>query len=468
MSISDSFTGTNGAAPGSGWTNQSGGAWEIFSNGVRPTDDFSTSLLIRTEAEFPNDQYAQARIKYSSAVSDFPLNQVACRINGSGNGYQASIDSFGVTLTRGAAGTYVTDTAIGGTSANTFYTVKIEAIGTTIKVYVDTGGGLTERISVTDATYSSGKPALRSVTGSVANMLEFDDFECTDAITQPPAIVGQCYGYVSTGTLTPAFPAHQADDVILLVAESANEAVTLSDAQGFAEIANVGTGTAGASDAARLTLFWKRATGTSETPPTFADPGDHIYLRCYVLRGCVTSGNPWAGYQTDTGASSTSVTWPSLSSTVEKNTVLNFLATPIDQRTGRGMPPATLAISRYGYKRGGSYLFQTPNFSDEDTAARDVRLNLLFRSPDATGLFSGATNASLTNIVEVTDAATDYGNGGSVILVRAERTTTGAVGGTTGTLASAAVQARFVIAFAPTAPAASAARKDLFFSMVGA
>lgn len=184
MAISDPFTGTNGDAPGAGWTNQSGGAWEIFSNGVRPTDDFSTSLLIRTETAFPNDQYAQARIKYSSAPSDFPYNQVAVRVDGSGNGYQVGFDASGVTLLKGAGGTYVTDTAISGTSANTFYLVKIEATGTTIKVYVDTGGGLTERISVTDATYSSGKPAIRSVTGSVANMLEFEDFECTDASGQ--------------------------------------------------------------------------------------------------------------------------------------------------------------------------------------------------------------------------------------------------------------------------------------------
>lgn len=184
MPITDPFTGANGDAPGPGWTNQSGGAWEIFNNGIRPTDDFSTSLLIRTEASFPNDQYAQVKIKYSSAVSDFPLNQVSCRVDGSGNGYNVVFDGNGVTLTRGAAGTYITDTAIGGTSANTFYLVKIEAAGTTIKVFVDTGGGLVERISVTDATYSSGKPAIRSVTGSVANMLEFEDFECSDASGQ--------------------------------------------------------------------------------------------------------------------------------------------------------------------------------------------------------------------------------------------------------------------------------------------
>lgn len=179
---SDAFTGTNGAAPAAGWTNQSGGAWEIFNNGVRPTDDFSTSLLIRTEPVFPNDQYMQAKVKYSSAPTDFPYNQVAIRIDGSGNGYQVGFDASGVTLLKSAAGTYVTDTPIGGTSAGTFYTVKIEAIGSTIKVYVDTGGGLTERISTTDTTYTSGKPALRCVTGSTANMLEFDDAEWTDPV----------------------------------------------------------------------------------------------------------------------------------------------------------------------------------------------------------------------------------------------------------------------------------------------
>ena len=451
MPITDVFTGTNGAAPESDWNNQSGGPWEIWNNGVRPTDDYSTSLLIRTENAFPDNQYAQVRITIPTGVSDNPANSIAIRVNSSGNGYQAVLDSLGVTLQRGAGGTYITDTPVSGLVAGNSYLVKIEAIGTTIKVYVDSGGGLVERISVTDSTYTSGKPALRSVTGSTANMTVFDDFECTDAVTEAPRIVEVCGGYASTTGLAPAFPKHRANDVILLAVQTANQSVSLSDAQGFAEIGNVGTGTAGSSTATRLTLFWKRASGTSEAAPTFADPGDHIFVRCYVIRGCVTTGNPWVGYATDTASSSTSVTWPSLSSGVDKNQVFNFLATPTDQRTGREFARAYLSSSRYGYERGASYLFQSTNFGDEDTAARDVRRNLLFGGQGAAGLFSGAANASLTNIVEVTDAATNIGNGGSVILVRAERATSGAVGGTTGTLATAAVQARFVIAFSPNA-----------------
>ena len=178
---SDSFTGTNGAAP-SGWTNTIGPAWEIFNNAVRPTGSFGSCLLRREETNFPNDQYLKIDLQFSNAPADAPRNFGSCRTDGSGGGYHTEIAPSGISLLKGPSGTYLTDTPIGGLTANTLYPVKIEAIGSTIKVYVDTGGGLVERISFVDTSYTSGRPALRCVTGDSANTQVFDNAEWTDPI----------------------------------------------------------------------------------------------------------------------------------------------------------------------------------------------------------------------------------------------------------------------------------------------
>lgn len=103
----------------------------------------------------------------------------------------------------------------------------------------------------------------------------------------------------SAGTASPGIPAGTvADDILLLFVETENEAVSLSDAQGFVQIGTpVGTGTAGATNAVRITVFWKRATG-SDAAPTVADAGDHVACRILGFRGCKTTGDPWNGTPT--------------------------------------------------------------------------------------------------------------------------------------------------------------------------
>jgi len=88
-------------------------------------------------------------------------------------------------------------------------------------------------------------------------------------------------------------PSHQADDIGLLFVETANQAPTLSTPAGFVQAAQIGTGTAGTSGATMLTIFWCRATGSSQASPVIADSGDHQVAVIHTYRGCIATGNPW-------------------------------------------------------------------------------------------------------------------------------------------------------------------------------
>jgi hypothetical protein len=103
----------------------------------------------------------------------------------------------------------------------------------------------------------------------------------------------------SASTASPGIPSGTvANDILLLFVESENETISLSDAQGFAELGTqAGQGTAGATTASRIAVFWKRATG-SDAAPTVADAGDHVACRIGRFSGCITTGNPWDGTPT--------------------------------------------------------------------------------------------------------------------------------------------------------------------------
>jgi hypothetical protein len=100
----------------------------------------------------------------------------------------------------------------------------------------------------------------------------------------------------STTTLQVPWPAgHQAGDIGFLLVENANDAIpSLSDAQGFtnATPTGEGAGTGGGATASRLQLFWCRATSSSMTGPTIADPGDHTLGQMVLIRGAKQSGSP--------------------------------------------------------------------------------------------------------------------------------------------------------------------------------
>ena len=177
MAITDNF---NRAALGANWEAAEGTVWTINgSTTVRPVSTYTRTAIIRTEAAFPNDQYAQADIQWTN-TADQSYGGLMVRGNGANTYYLVRFDTGnvgGMTLYKRVAGaeTYLGDVAASQAASGATVTVKLEAIGTAIKVYV---GGV-EKISATDSAIASGKPGLHAFTGNQA--IDFDNFECTDA-----------------------------------------------------------------------------------------------------------------------------------------------------------------------------------------------------------------------------------------------------------------------------------------------
>ena len=208
----------------------------------------------------------------------------------------------------------------------------------------------------------------------------------------------------STDTSTPLAPAGlMLDDIEFLVVETADEAVTLSTAAGFAEITGspVSVANASAAIATRGTLYWRRWNG-SDGDPEIADAGDHVIAQRYAVRGCIGSGNPWDFVQTSSEAT--------------------------EDTSGSATGNTTTGDDRLILIIGGS--------AKPDT--------------QSTTEVSGFTNANLTSITEQADNARQAGNGGHVFCVTGTKATAGATGATTYTKASSGYKWHYVIALVPT------------------
>jgi hypothetical protein len=203
--------------------------------------------------------------------------------------------------------------------------------------------------------------------------------------------------------LTVAWPTHLTNDIGILVVETGGEGTTLTITAPTGWVAVTGSPvTAVATNAgSKLQVFWKRAASGAETSVTVPDSGDHQVARIFTFRGCVTSGNPWDVIGTDTKTTaSTTVTWPSVTTTVDE----------------------TLCV----------FIASRPN----DSAS--------------TAAFGTISNANLTSIGAAGEAGTNSGHGGGFVVEYGEKLTAGATGTTTATGPNT-TNAEMVIALKPPA-----------------
>ena len=217
----------------------------------------------------------------------------------------------------------------------------------------------------------------------------------------PPTFQAAGTAVAGPGAITVAWPAHQVDDIALLLVETANQTVTLSTPSGFVAVTNSpqGTGTAGGDPATRLTVFWARATSAAMANVVIADSGDHNIGRIITFRGVVTTGNPWDITAGAVAAStSTAVSIPTVTTTVADTLVVTIVS----------------------------------NMTETNTAQT-----------------SGWTNANLTGLTEIADSNTSSGNGGGFGAAAGVKAAAGATGATTATLANASVQGLMTIALLP-------------------
>lgn len=218
-------------------------------------------------------------------------------------------------------------------------------------------------------------------------------------ITAPPTYQDKGAKADGNNSVTPAWPTiHQTNDVALLIVETAGtQPATLSNAQGFVAVTGSPQGDNGDTSGTVVTVFWKRATSSSQASPTVADSGDHQVAQIITFRNVATTGDPWdvtAGSAT-AGTASSSFSIPGATTTQPNTLVVAILST-------------SLASSATGW-----------------------------------------TNADLTGVAEHSDVSTTSGNDGGIAVATGVKVTAGPYGATTGTTAASVRQARMSIALRP-------------------
>lgn len=204
---------------------------------------------------------------------------------------------------------------------------------------------------------------------------------------------GALVARTGTGSANIPYPAGiQANDILVVIGEGSDGFPGAPT--GFTSKAISTLGSAGTT----CQVSWKRATGSESGNLAHDDGGnivDHWMARMFCFRGAVTSGDPFNQVNTSNSTSSTSVTFPTVTTTADNCLILNCLTWAAD---------------------------------------------------NAGPLAGAPTNASLANLAERADGGATNGDGGGIVLITGEKATAGAVSGTTLTLSTSSGQGRVTLA----------------------
>lgn len=171
-----------------GWS-RSGGSWSVVTDGSRAYRQSGTGADARALAGAGwTGQSVQARVRPIAFNGTGRYAAVLARAQSTSAHYFLGVGDGGVVLGKRSGGGPVTlATAAATVTPGTWYTVRLEAFGTSLRGFVD---GV-EVVSATDATYSSGRAGLAGYYASAS----FDDVLVTD--------VGGPSGPPVTPTVTP-------------------------------------------------------------------------------------------------------------------------------------------------------------------------------------------------------------------------------------------------------------------------
>jgi len=211
----------------------------------------------------------------------------------------------------------------------------------------------------------------------------------------------------ATVNVAPAWPAHQAGDIGLLIIETMgyNYAPIIVNQAGWKEVPASPRGSAvkessGSNSSSQLSVYWKRAASGAEVAPTVKFVADHIYAGIITIRGCAASGNPFT--------SSNGMTSGHL---VSAGTI------PIPGLTTITADQLIVAIGANGI--------------NNTTSNR----------------FTGMTNADLANIAEKAEFLSGTGGGSQIVVYTGEKAAAGAIGTSTITQAVSSPNNGLQIAF---------------------
>lgn len=167
------------------WENTIGGGLEVFSNQVAedPGSGFQASSVAAATASFGNDGEAEVEI---ATFSNFDFCGIGYRTS-TNNGYYAYAGDGEYVLVSVTGASTETEIGTNATSPASGHVLKILCSGTTISVELDTGGGFTEIISVTDSDHSSGQPGMY-YNRQNANASRLDNFSAADSAGSGPTL----------------------------------------------------------------------------------------------------------------------------------------------------------------------------------------------------------------------------------------------------------------------------------------
>jgi hypothetical protein len=214
-----------------------------------------------------------------------------------------------------------------------------------------------------------------------------------------PTIASVGTSWSSTGVPTATLPGtHTTNDILLLLIQSANDSNVA--VAGYTQIGpQNAVGAASTAGTTKLSVFWKR-DGGSESAPTIPDTGDHTFGVMIAVRGCPTTGDPFAipGQKFKFTASTTG-TSPSGPTTIDNCLVMDIFGQAVDAAAAQGSSP---------------------------------------------------TNADLANVTEQFDNGTADGTGGGIYVMTGEKAVAGDVGASTVTWANSTVDVSTRIVWVPS------------------
>lgn len=218
-----------------------------------------------------------------------------------------------------------------------------------------------------------------------------------------PTYIGKSAFASGTGALSVgAVAGVQANDLLLMFVESANQAVSIPAGWTPVPSSPQFIGTSAAAGGVRLTAFYEWAAGADGTD-TVADSGDHTTAIKIAVRG-VDKANPFNASAGSSQAATTAMSWPGVTTTVDECLIVLGCA------------------------------------QDTDAAS--------------TATSGTPSNANLANLTERHDQTVTAGAGGGLVILTGEKATAGATGNTTSTGSTSVTHAYITLALAPIALAA--------------
>ena len=151
-----------------------------------------------------------------------------------------------------------------------------------------------------------------------------------------PAFQAAGIPFVSTGSsVNVPWPTHLANDIGLIIIETAGDSTALTPAAGWAALPGTPVIDVATSAGSKLHVWWKRAASSAEANVTTGATTNHILAQIFTFRGCSATGNPWDVITTGTKTTaSIDATVPALTTTVDDTLITMIVGRPNDSSSG--------------------------------------------------------------------------------------------------------------------------------------